>query len=451
MTRRELLIALGLAVVGGPYPALAQTPPRLPTVGMLWTHVPATDPDLDRYREYFRELGYEEGRNLTLTVLSAEGRLDQLPVLANDLISRGADVIMTTNDVSTRAAQRATTKIPIVMVGLGSDPVSLGFVDNLRRPGGNITGTYSLIFGLENKRLEILKQAMPQLTSAGADDPAIHAVSNGLRELGYVEGHDFRFEYRGAQGQVDRLPRLAEELVQLKVDFIIVGTEAALLAAKQSTGTIPIVAALFDYDPVAAGLVESLAHPGGNITGVFTRAPELIGKRLELLKEAVPSLSRVAVFYDSYGQRQIEDVRSASRSLGIHLVLMELRPPHDYKLSFKIVKQKKADAVIFLYAPDFYVLRESIAQHALQNRLPMIGYASQFARAGFFMSYGTDAWHTFGRLAYFIDRLLKGATPNDLPFEQPTKFEMVVNLKTANAIGIRVPQSILLRADEVIR
>ena len=150
MTRRELLIAL-VAFVNAPYAAVARTPSRHPVVGMLWTHVPATDPDLDGYRTYFRELGYEEGRNFTLRVVSAEGRLDQLPALANDLISGGADVIITTNDVSTRAAQRATTKIPIVMVGLGSDPVSLGFVHDLRRPEGNITGTYSFVHGLEKQ------------------------------------------------------------------------------------------------------------------------------------------------------------------------------------------------------------------------------------------------------------------------------------------------------------
>src|SRR5262249_16614037 len=158
--------------------------------------------------------------------------------------------------------------------------------------------------------------------SAGPDDPLIHAICKGLLELGYIEGRDFRVEYRG--GQVDRLPRLAKELVQLKVDFIIVAAEGALIAAKRSTSTIPIIAALFDYDPVAAGLIDSLAHPGGNITGVFTRAPELIGKRLELLKEAVPNLSHVAVLYDSYGRRQVEDVQSASRSLGIQLVPTEL-------------------------------------------------------------------------------------------------------------------------------
>ncbi len=287
--------------------------------------------------------------------------------------------------------------------------------------------------------------------SAGPDDPSIHAIGKGLLELGYVEGRDFRFEYRGAQGQVDRLQPLAEELVQLKVDFIIVGTEGAMLAAKRSTSTIPIVAALFDYDPVAAGLIDSLAHPGGNITGVFTRAPELIGKRLELLKEAIPNLSRVAVFYDSYGRRQVEDVQSASRSLGIQLVLTELTPPYNYGISFKSAKQKKAGAAMFLYSPAFYVVRESIAQQAVDNRLPVIGYSSDFARAGFFMSYGTDALKTFKRLAYFIDRVVKGARPNDLPVEQPTELEMVVNLKTAKALNLTVPQSILLRADEAIR
>ena len=287
--------------------------------------------------------------------------------------------------------------------------------------------------------------------SAGPDDPAIHAIGKGLLELGYVEGRDFRFEYRGAQGQVDRLPALAEELVQIKADFIIVGTEAALRAAKRSTSTIPIIAALFDYDPVATGLIDSLAHPGGNLTGVFTRAPELIGKRLELLKEAVPNLTRIAVFYDSYGRRQVEDALSASRSLGIRLALTEMTAPYNYGISFKSAKQKKAGAAMFLYSPAFYVVRESIAQQAIENRLPVIGYSSDMARAGFFMSYGTDALKTFKRLAYFIDHVVKGAKPNDLPVEQPTTSELVVNLQTAKALDLTVPQSILLRADEVIR
>jgi putative tryptophan/tyrosine transport system substrate-binding protein len=164
MSRRKFLIALGLATVAVPYSALAQTPSRLPTVGMLWTHVPVTDPDLDRWRKCFHELGYEEGRNLNLIVVSAEGHVDRLPALASELINRGADVIITTNDVSTRAAQRATTKIPIVMSSAGSDPVSQGFVKSLSRPEANITGSYSLIYGLENKQLEILKEAVPQVS-----------------------------------------------------------------------------------------------------------------------------------------------------------------------------------------------------------------------------------------------------------------------------------------------
>jgi len=224
-----------------------------------------------------------------------------------------------------------------------------------------------------------------------------------------------------------------------------------LVAAKRSTSTIPIIAALFDYDPVATGLIDSLAHPGGNITGIFTRAPELIGKRLELLKEAVPRLSRVAVFYDPYGRRLVEDVQAASRSLGVQLVLAELAPPYNYGASFKNARQKKAGAALFLYSPAFYPARESIAQQAVANSLPLIGDTSDFARAGFFMSYGTNAPKTFKRLAYFIDRIAKGAKPSDLPVEQPTELEVVVNLKTARALDLTVPQSILLRANEAIQ
>jgi putative tryptophan/tyrosine transport system substrate-binding protein len=289
------------------------------------------------------------------------------------------------------------------------------------------------------------------MTSLGPNDPILGSLRNGLRDGGYVEGQNIRFEFRGAQGKAERLPHLADELVHLKVDAIVVSTEAALLAAKRSTSTIPIVVALFDYDPVAAGVVASLAHPGGNITGIFSRAPELIGKRLELLKEAVPNLSRVAVLYDSYGRRQLEDIEPAARSLGIQLHLTELKPPYDFNLALKLAKQKKAGAAMLLYSPVFFVERDTISQQALENRVPMIAYVSEFARAGFLMSYGSDGGHVFYRLAYFIDRLLKGAKPNDLPVEQPTKFEFVVNVKTAKALGLTIPQSILFRADEVIQ
>ena len=167
MSTRQAVFALGLAAVVVCYPALPQAPSRVPTVGMLWTHVPVTDPDLDRWRKCFHELGYEEGRNLNLLVVSAEGHVDRLPALAKELIDRGVSVIITTNDVSTRAAQAATTRIPIVMSSAGSDPVKQGFINNLRQPEGNITGSYSLIYGLENKQLQLLKEALPRVSRVG--------------------------------------------------------------------------------------------------------------------------------------------------------------------------------------------------------------------------------------------------------------------------------------------
>lgn len=288
-------------------------------------------------------------------------------------------------------------------------------------------------------------------TGAGPDDPLVQAIRKGLTDQGYVDGRDFRFEYRGAQGHLDRLQRLADELVQLKVDVIVVATEAALLAAKQSSTTVPIVANLFDYDPVASGLIDTLAHPGGNVTGVFTRAPELIGKRIELLKEAIPNMSRIGVLYDSYGRRQLEAAQSAARSLGIQVVALELLPPYDYNESFKVAKQRKVAAVILLYSAVFYPARDSIAREAIANRLPLIAWASEFARAGFFASYGSDAGASFERLAYFIDRVLKGVAPKDLPVEQPTKLELVINLRTAKAMGLAVAPSVLMRADEIVR
>ena len=248
-----------------------------------------------------------------------------------------------------------------------------------------------------------------------------------------------------------RLPGLAEELVRLKVDAIVAGTEASVRAAKKATGTIPIVMVMYDYDPVASGLIDSISRPGGNITGIFPRHSDLVGKRLELLKEAVPRLSRVAVFWDAYSRRQLDELEPAARSLGVQLQLIELRAPYDFEMAFKAVKQKKAGAVMFLFSPVFYVQRARIAALALKNGLPTVFQNHEYVEDGGLLSYGPSRVDTFGRAPYFIDRLLKGAKPADLPIEQPTKFKLVVNLKTAKALGIKVPESILLRADEVIR
>ena len=289
------------------------------------------------------------------------------------------------------------------------------------------------------------------MLSAGPNDPIIERIRRELRSLGYVDGQTIRIEYRGARGQVNRLPQLAQELVDLKVDAIIVGAESIARAAKQATTTIPIVMVAFDYDPVAAGLVDSLSRPGGNVTGVFARTSDLVGKNLELLKELLPGVSHVAILYDAFGTRQLEALKPAAHALGVELQLVEVLPPYDYNAAFKDVRKKKADALMALGSPHAYVARDQIAKLALQYKLPTIFQGDQLVRAGGLISYGPDQLGTFGRTAYFVDRVLKGISPAALPIEQPTQYFLVVNLKTAKALGITVPESILLRADEVIR
>ena len=289
------------------------------------------------------------------------------------------------------------------------------------------------------------------MLTAGPNDPIIERIRQELRTLGYVDGQSIRIENRGAQGQFDRLPRLAQELVELKVDVMIVGGESIARAAKQATTTIPIVMVAFDFDPVAAGLVDSLSRPGGNVTGIFPRTSDLVGKNLELLKELLPGVSRMDVLYDAFGARQLEVLKPAARALGVQLQLIEVRPPYDYDAAFKDAKKKKADAMMILSSPHFYVARDQIAKLALQHKLPTACPADHLVRAGGLISYAPDNLATFGRTAYFVDRVLKGASPAELPIEQPTQYFLVVNLKTAKALGLTIPQSILLRADEVIR
>jgi ABC-type uncharacterized transport system substrate-binding protein len=289
------------------------------------------------------------------------------------------------------------------------------------------------------------------LVSANPNDPAVEAFREGLHELGYIDGRNIKLEYRRAEGHVERLPRLAQELVELKVDVIVVGPQVAARAAREATSTIPIVIAMYDYDPMSFGLIESFSRPGGNITGIFARGSELIGKRLELLKETLPGVSRVGVFWDSFGQRQVKEIESAARSLGVRLTLVELRDAYDFQAAFQTAKKNRVGAVMPLASPVFYARRARIASLALENRMPTMFGSGDFTDTGALMSYGPDNKDTYGRVAYFIDRLLKGAKPGDLPVEQASKFKLIVNLKTAKALGITFPESILLRADEVIR
>lgn len=287
--------------------------------------------------------------------------------------------------------------------------------------------------------------------TAGPNDPIVETLRRELRALGYVEGQNIRIEHRSAGGQVDRLPSLAQELVGFRVDAIVVGGASIARVARQATATMPIVMIAWDYDPVEAGLVDSLSRPGGNITGVFPQAPELVGKCLELSRELLPGLSRMAVFYDGFGKRQLGRLEVAARRLGMRMQLVEFRTPYDYNAAFKNATKRKAQAVIRLSSPHFHADRDLFVKLALEYKLPTIFLSDPSVRAGGLISYGADLAATSGRAAYYIDRVLKGARPSELPIEQPDVYKLVINLKTAKALNLTVPQSILLRADEVIQ
>jgi putative ABC transport system substrate-binding protein len=289
------------------------------------------------------------------------------------------------------------------------------------------------------------------MVNAGPNETVVEGVRRGLRDNGYIDGESIRIEYRGAQGQVDRLPALAQELVRLKVDAIVVGTEASARAARHETKTIPIVFVMYDVDPLAVGLIDSFNRPGGNMTGIFARQPELVGKRLELLREVLPKLKHVAVLWDSFSGRQLEQTRLAARALGVELTLVEVRPPYDFEQAFRTVKESKAGALLVLFSPVFTTEEAKISGLAIRNRLPTMFQDPDYIQAGGLMAYGPSIEDAFSRTAYYIDRLIKGANPRDLPVEQSATFKLVVNLKTAKALGITIPESILLRADEVIR
>ncbi|HXV78492.1 MAG TPA: ABC transporter substrate-binding protein, partial [Candidatus Binatia bacterium] len=275
----------------------------------------------------------------------------------------------------------------------------------------------------------------------------------GLRELGYVDGKNVVIEWRSAEGKGDRLPTLAAELVGLKVDVIITGGPTSNRAAKEATSSTPIVMA-FDNDPVGNGFVASLARPGGNITGLSTLAPEISGKQLELLKETVPRFSRVAVFGTSTNPGNIQSLKEmefAARALGVQLQYLDVLGPKDIGTAFRAASNERADAVLVLAGSIFNSHRTQVVELALKNRLPAIYPYPEFVRDGGLMTYSVSITDLFRRAAVFVDKILKGAKPADLPVEQPTKFELVINLKTAMQIGLTIPPNVLARADKVIR
>jgi putative tryptophan/tyrosine transport system substrate-binding protein len=283
--------------------------------------------------------------------------------------------------------------------------------------------------------------------SAAAFSPRIEAFRRGLREHGYVEGKNIVFEYRYAEGKLDRLPDLAVELVALKVDVIVTASPPSVRAAKRATSTIPIVFAAVG-DPVATGLVKSLARPGGNVTGLSILGPELDGKRLELLKEAVTKTSRVAVLFGPESPRK--ELEIAAQALGIQLVLLPVRELGDFEPAFETARKESVHALLTSPSPLLNTVRERIVELAAKNRLPAMYGSSEFVEAGGLMSYAPSYVYLFRRAAIYVDKILRGAKPADLPVEQATKFELVINLKTAKALGLTIPPSLLARADQVI-
>jgi len=282
--------------------------------------------------------------------------------------------------------------------------------------------------------------------------PLFQAFEQRLRELGYVERQNLAIEFRNAEGKSDRLPGLAAELVRLNVDVIVTATDPATRAAQRATSTIPVVMVAINYEPIALGYIASLARPGANVTGIFFRHIELTSKRLELFKEMLPGVSRVTVLADAESADQFREVEAANRSLGLKLQVQDLRnPPYDIKSTFLVVMNSRPKALFVLESASIFRARTHIAQLALTNRLPTSFAFREYVEAGGLMAYGVNLADMFRRAAEYADRILRGAKPADLPVEQPTKFEFVINLKTAKALGLTIPQSVLLRADEVIQ
>ena len=290
-------------------------------------------------------------------------------------------------------------------------------------------------------------------SSASSFSARIEAFRQRLRELGYVEGKNIVIEYRYAEGKLERLPDLAAELVGLKVDVIFTGGGPTIIAAKKASATMPIVFA-GAADPVGSGLVSSLARPGGNITGLSVMGPDLDGKRLELLKEAFPKVARVAFLWQQGGPRENEPLtglEAAAKALGLKLQSLPVRVLDDFENAFAQAKRDGAQALITTIGPLFNTQQRQVLDFAAKNRLPAMYSTSEFVEAGGLMSYTPNYTDVFRHAADYVDKILKGAKPADLPVEQPTKFELVINLKTAKQIGLTIPPEVLARATKLIK
>jgi putative ABC transport system substrate-binding protein len=295
-------------------------------------------------------------------------------------------------------------------------------------------------------RIGILSSAVPRSA------PIYQAFEQRLRELGYVEGQNVTIEFRSADGQLDRLPGLALELVRLNANAIVSASPAGTRAATRATTNIPIVMLAVNYDPIALGYITSLSRPGANVTGLHFQHRELTAKRFELFKELLPTVRRIAVIWDSQTADQLAEVEAANRRAGFKLQPLELRnPPYDFENTFRDAMRSGSEAIFVLESASIFRGGTNLAQLGLKDRLPTSFGFREYVEAGGLMSYGVNFLDMWRRAAEYANKVLKGAKPADLPVEQPTKFELVVNLKTAKALGLTIPPSVLARADEVIQ
>jgi len=330
----------------------------------------------------------------------------------------------------------------------------------MKKPGLSsiLFATLALVFGVAADAQQPKK--VPRIgfvaTSGDLNTPGlqVEAFRRGLRDLGYIEGKSIVVEYRYLEGNLDRIPGVVAELVQLKVDVLVSGNLAVIRAAKQATTTIPIVM-VTPQDPVATGLVDSLARPGGNVTGLTRLGRELSGKRLELLKEVVPRMSRAGALWDTNAPGPIlgfREYEAAARALKIQLQSLEVRGPNpDLKGAFQAASKGRANALVTISGGGLSVLPKQIADLAIKNRLPSMCEGSESVEAGCLVSYAANQADQFRRAAVYVDKILRGRKPADLPVEQPMKFELVFNLNTAKRIGFTIPPNVLVRADRVVK
>lgn len=322
-----------------------------------------------------------------------------------------------------------------------------------RRFVGAFAGSLAIASALAQAQQSTKPYRVGFLLGATADSVAslYKALVEGLHELGYVEGRNVVFEQRYGNGQMERLPDLAAELVRSKVDVIVTGTNIHVAAVRKATSSIPIVF-IFAADPVRSGFVKTLARPGSNATGLSADAsPELWPKYLTMLREIVPKLSRVGVMGQVATQVGFSELQDASRKLDVALEVADIPGPEDFDRAFAALIAKKIGALLVIIGPVTYLLKERIADAALKYRLPTISNANQYAQAGLLMSYGPDLTDLYRRAANYVDKILHGANPAELPVEQPSKYELAINLKTARVLGITMPQALLMRAEEVIQ